>query len=150
MRLLTAPTLYTKKCKLALFGTIFLTTVGILSGCATRLSVGQKYAYGENVLQQVNAIRQEAGLAPLVRDTVLDKTALARAKQAAADNNLEPEANSLPRIVEGGAYARFSLSHIVKGDKVEPTLADLYMHPLGKSIIKNPHLTHIEIGRAHV
>jgi tetratricopeptide (TPR) repeat protein/uncharacterized protein YkwD len=100
------------------------------------------------VLDDVNAARGEAGVPPLRTDRRLHDTARVHAEKLAAAGKVTVEENSLPRMMAGGAFARFGLSHAAQADTTREAVETLLADKLARSKVLHPSLTHLGLGYA--
>jgi len=124
---------------------VLAVAAALAAGCGASTRSADRTRPGQGAADSLNAIRAAAGVKPLERSAVLDATAAAASKAAAASGKLT-DSTPLPRLVAAGCYARFALSHAAKGKDADAAIAALLADPLGKSKVLHASLTHVGLG----
>lgn len=120
----------------------------LCTGCGAASSGAEHQADINIVAEEINMVRGNEKLPPLIIDPFLSRTAADRAAAAlSADGGLSEE-TPLPRIIKSGCYARFALSHGARGSTVDKATKNLIADPLGISKITHSGVTHMGIGIA--
>ena len=108
--------------------------VFLCTGCGAASSGTGHQADINIVAEDINTVRSNENLPPLIIDPFLNRTAGDRAAAAASADGKLSEETPLPRIIKSGCYARFALSHGATGANVKKAVENLIADPLGISI----------------
>ena len=121
----------------------------LCTGCGAASSGAEHQADINIVAKEINMVRGNEKLPPLIVDPHLNRTAGDRAAAAVSADGKLLEETPLPRIIKSGCYARFALSHGARGSNVDEATENLIADPLGISKITHSGVTHMGIGIAH-
>ncbi len=133
---------------LCIFGLQIFVSAFLFTGCgATSFGAGHQ-ADINIVAEDINTVRGNENLPPLIIDSFLNRTAGDRAAAAVSTDVGLSEETPLPRIIKSGCFARFALSHGATGANVKKAVENLIADPLGISKITHSGVTHMGIGIA--
>ena len=133
-----------KTAKLAVSRFFYLVTlVALFSGCGGLKAPHEPAKIHEDLLEEINQLRQTNHLAPLALNETMNATAHARARESAAKGVAEPDNNRLPVLVKAGTFSRFALSHEIVVSSLSDVVETLTTNPIAKSKLLHPRISHV-------
>jgi tetratricopeptide (TPR) repeat protein len=129
---------------------VALALAALLSaGCGAAVSPRAQRSAAERIAAALNDERRDKDLEPLRLSETIGELARSRAEQLAAEESPpDRDEDARQRLVEGGLFARFALSHIVRAATASEVEEALSSGPIPESKAVHPGLTHIGLGLA--